>query len=64
MPEIQTMEYPAPRRCSEPSGNGKWCSRPYTIRDVIAALTSGAWFMQGRHDFADEDAKTLAMKYS
>ena len=54
------MKYPAPRRCDAPSGHGKYTTHPWSILAVAQALSIGAWFQIGRHDFADKDARTLA----
>jgi len=57
------LDFPAARRCSHPTGGGKFCTKPYTIQDVALVLDSGGWFAKGGHDFADGDAKELAMEY-
>lgn len=63
LPETQKLTFPAPRRCSIPLENGKYCTKAYTIRDVAMTIDAGGWFQQASHDFADNDARELALSY-
>lgn len=69
------LTYPAPRRCTlncgtkpAPRVKGKppttittWRDEPWTANEVAAAKLAGAFFVRGRHDFADKDAEAAAV---
>lgn len=49
------LTFRAPSRCHFRDGDG-WNSRPWTRADVEDARRAGAWFAEGKHDFADSPA--------
>jgi hypothetical protein len=54
----------APQSCSEEHADGSYSNRPWTERDVAAAIAGGAWFSpNGQHNFADARARKLAMDH-
>ena len=53
------LTFPAPKRCSYNYELG-WADRAYTVEDIISAKEGGAWFVKGRHDFADMAAAKAA----
>ena len=65
---VARLTYAAPRRvkcnCGTISSKGKkhnsWLDRPWTEADVVEALTGGAFFARGRHEFADAAAELAA----
>ena len=50
------LTYPAPRRVRE-----RDYDRPWTVEDIRSAWSAGCYFQRNCHDFADEDAETLAL---
>jgi len=58
------LSYPAPRRCAVGTAMGKYCTQPYTVQDVVFTLVGGGYFVEHLHEFADDDARTLALSYN
>lgn len=56
----QPLSYPAPRRCSVSTSIGKYYTIPWTAEDVKFARSGGAFFQDGRHDFANVEARKAA----
>lgn len=54
------LTFPAPARCSVEQGNGLWHTKQWGVMEVEDALTAGAWFQKGKHDFASKEAAVLA----
>ena len=66
------LTYAAPKRCKitcscTTSREGKrlvktnhWRDVPWTVEEVMSALSAGAFFVRGRHDFADAEAERAA----
>lgn len=54
-PDGKRLTFPAPRRVCE------GVSHAWTEQDVVAAKAAGAYFLPGRHDFADDAAEIAAL---
>lgn len=66
------LTYAAPKRCKvtcscTTTRQGKvvvktnhWRDIPWTVEEVRSALSAGAFFVRGRHDFADAAAEQAA----
>lgn len=62
------LTYPAPARCHSASEvltvRGKkqtvFATHPWTAHEVATAKSAGMYFVNNRHDFADQDAARLA----
>jgi hypothetical protein len=60
---MQRLTFPAPRRESQEGPNG-WYTRRWTLAGVSSAISGGAYFESGRHDFESVDVATAAYKAS
>ena len=43
-------------------GDGGWFTHSWTIVDVREAKSAGAWFIKGRHSFANGEAEKEAFR--
>lgn len=51
--ETKALTFKAPRRCSIPTGDGKFVDVPWTAEMISYAMSAGAWFgNSSHHDFA------------
>lgn len=57
---VHKLTFHAPNRCSVNTKHGKFMTIPWNVEDVELAMSGGAIFRQGCHDFADDKARDLA----
>ena len=61
VPGVCNLSFPAPHREAVSVENGDWIDQPWSLEGVRRELTSGGYFIKGRHTFANSSVAHLAI---